>query len=44
MEKLGMKMEGILRGQLKIKGEFVDQKMYAILRDDIDSVNNRAKS
>lgn len=44
MEKLGMKMEGILRGQLKIKGEFVDQKMYAILRDDINSVNNRAKS
>ncbi|MFD2701203.1 GNAT family N-acetyltransferase [Paenibacillus shunpengii] len=40
MEKLGMKWEGILRGQLKMKGEFVDQRMYAILRDDFDSVNN----
>lgn len=39
MEKLGMRWEGILRGQLKMKGEFVDQRMYAILRDDFDRVN-----
>lgn len=34
MEKLGMKFEGILREQLKIKGTFTDQKMYSILKSD----------
>ncbi len=34
MEKLGMELEGILRKQLKIKGEFLDQRMYSILKDD----------
>jgi ribosomal-protein-alanine N-acetyltransferase len=34
MEKLGMKLEGILSEQLKIKGKFVDQRIYAILASD----------
>lgn len=34
MEKLGMKNEGLLRKQLKIKGVFLDQRMYAILREE----------
>lgn len=32
MKKLGMTFEGILREQLKVKGEFTDQKMFSILR------------
>ena len=36
MEKLGMTYEGTLRQQLKIKGEFIDQRMYSILRSDYD--------
>ncbi|MDT0125095.1 GNAT family protein [Paenibacillus sp. RRE4] len=35
MEKLGMVQEGVLRKQLKIKGVFTDQKMYARIRDDL---------
>jgi ribosomal-protein-alanine N-acetyltransferase len=35
MEKLGMKLEGILRKQLKIKNQYVDQKMYSIIKDDL---------
>lgn len=34
MEKLGMKLEGILRKQLKIKGTFIDQRLYSILKSD----------
>ncbi len=34
LEKLGMKYEGLLRQQLRIKGEFTDQKMYAVLKGD----------
>ncbi|OAB47042.1 GNAT family N-acetyltransferase [Paenibacillus antarcticus] len=34
LENVGMKFEGILRQQLKIKGEFIDQKMYAVLKSD----------
>jgi ribosomal-protein-alanine N-acetyltransferase len=37
MEKLGMKLEGILRQQLKIKGEFMDQRIYSILKDELES-------
>lgn len=37
MEKLGMKFEGILREQLKIKGIFVDQRIYSILKSDFES-------
>lgn len=37
MEKLGMKFEGTLRDQLKIKGKFVDQRMYSILKSDFES-------
>ncbi|MCM2996222.1 ribosomal-protein-alanine N-acetyltransferase [Paenibacillus favisporus] len=36
MEKLGMSFEGVLREQLKIKGQFVDQRMYSILRQDTE--------
>ncbi|GAB6992143.1 GNAT family N-acetyltransferase [Paenibacillus pini] len=32
MRKLGMTLEGTLREQLNIKGEFVDQLMFSILR------------
>ena len=35
MEKLGMSYEGLLRKQLKIKGVFTDQKLYARIRDDL---------
>ncbi|WP_427180779.1 GNAT family N-acetyltransferase [Paenibacillus sp. TC-CSREp1] len=35
MEKLGMVQEGLLRKQLKIKGVFTDQKLYALIRDDL---------
>ncbi len=35
LENIGMKFEGILRQQLKIKGEFIDQKMYAVLKGDL---------
>lgn len=34
MEKLGMVMEGVLRKQLKIKGEYLDQRMYSKLRSE----------
>lgn len=34
MEKLGLTFEGILRKQLKIKGVYTDQRMYAILKED----------
>lgn len=37
MEKLGMKLEGILREQLKIKGTFMNQKMYSILKSDYET-------
>ncbi|MFC5700376.1 GNAT family N-acetyltransferase [Cohnella faecalis] len=36
MQKLDMNFEGILREQLKIKGEYVNQKMYAILKRDFE--------
>jgi len=34
MIKLGMQFEGILRQQLKVKGKYTDQKMYAILKKE----------
>jgi [ribosomal protein S5]-alanine N-acetyltransferase len=34
MEKVGMKLEGILRQQIFVKGEYWDLKMYSILRED----------
>ena len=36
MEKLGLTFEGTLRKQLKIKGKFMDQKLYSILKDDYE--------
>lgn len=35
MQKLAMQFEGVLRGQIFIKGQFRDVKLYAILRTDI---------
>jgi ribosomal-protein-alanine N-acetyltransferase len=40
MEKLGMKLEGVLRKQLKIKGDFVDQNIYSIIRSDYESTRS----
>lgn len=40
MEKLGMQFEGVLRKQLKIKGQFIDQRMYSILKSDYESSLN----
>lgn len=37
MEKLGLTFEGLLRKQLKIKGKFMDQKLYSILRNEFVS-------
>lgn len=31
-----MSFEGVLREQLKIKGQFVDQRLYSILRQDTE--------
>ncbi|AOZ90841.1 GNAT family N-acetyltransferase [Paenibacillus crassostreae] len=44
MEKLGMKLEGILREQLKIKGTFMDQRLYSILKSDYVSTINKSSS
>lgn len=35
MQKIGMRFEGILRGQILVKGQFRDVKMYALLRTDL---------
>ena len=35
MEKCGMKKEGILRGRLYNKSEYVDVALYAVLRNDL---------
>ncbi|WP_136604871.1 GNAT family N-acetyltransferase [Paenibacillus dokdonensis] len=40
--KIGMTFEGILRRQLKIKGVFIDQKMYAILNSDFNELHEDA--
>ncbi|RCW39624.1 GNAT family N-acetyltransferase [Paenibacillus prosopidis] len=34
LEKLGMTYEGTLRSQLKIKGKFIDQRIYSVLRSN----------
>lgn len=34
LEKLGMTYEGTLRSQLNIKGKFIDQRIYSVLRSD----------
>ncbi|WP_438350712.1 GNAT family N-acetyltransferase [Paenibacillus sp. FA6] len=44
MEKLGMKLEGILREQLKIKGTFMDQRLYSILKSDFVGKFNEGSS
>lgn len=35
MKKVGMKEEGILREKFQIKGEFVDQIQFAMIRKDV---------
>lgn len=35
MEKVGMRKEGVLRGRLYNKGQYVDVALYAILRGDV---------
>jgi ribosomal-protein-alanine N-acetyltransferase len=35
MQKAGMKFEGILREQLKMKGKYKNQKMYSIIKNDL---------
>lgn len=35
MQKNGMKFEGLLRAQLKMKREFKNQKLYSIIKSDI---------
>lgn len=37
MEKIGLTFEGVLRKQLRIKGKFMDQKLYSILKDEFAS-------
>jgi len=37
MEKLGLTFEGVPRKQLKIKGKFMDQKMYSIFKAEFAS-------
>jgi ribosomal-protein-alanine N-acetyltransferase len=44
MEKLGMVYEGILREQLKIKGQFVDQKMYSVIKSDFEGYSKEGSS
>ncbi|MGF7050707.1 ribosomal-protein-alanine N-acetyltransferase [Paenibacillus sp. DS2015] len=34
MQKIGMEFEGLLREQLKMKGEYKTQKFYSIIRSD----------
>jgi ribosomal-protein-alanine N-acetyltransferase len=40
MEKNNMQFEGILREQLYIKGKFRDIKVYSILKEEFDKMNN----
>jgi ribosomal-protein-alanine N-acetyltransferase len=35
MQKCGMRYEGVARGRLRVKGKFMDLKMYALLKKDI---------
>ncbi|WP_206424290.1 GNAT family N-acetyltransferase [Cohnella candidum] len=34
MQKIGMKFEGVLRNQIKMKNEYKSQKLYSILRQE----------
>ncbi|WP_440117767.1 GNAT family N-acetyltransferase [Paenibacillus sp. QZ-Y1] len=38
MEKAGMKFEGVLRNFMRVKNELQDLKMYAILKEDFQSL------
>jgi len=35
MRKIGMKFEGILREQLKMKGKYINQKFYSLIKSDL---------
>ncbi len=44
LEKLGMRREGLLRSHLKIRGEWVDSHLYAILENEWSAENVRRGS
>jgi ribosomal-protein-serine acetyltransferase len=39
-ERLGFKLEGILRGRENLYGTFIDHAMYALLRSEFDAMGN----
>ena len=43
MEKCGMVKEGVLRQRLYNKGKYVDVALYAILRDDYETLKKQGK-
>ncbi|GIP43047.1 alanine acetyltransferase [Paenibacillus sp. J45TS6] len=42
MKKVGMQQEGILREKFQIKGEFVDQIQFAMIRKEVATRNKKA--
>lgn len=38
-ERLGFKLEGVLRAREQVNGAFIDHAMYALLRSDFDAAN-----
>jgi ribosomal-protein-serine acetyltransferase len=39
-ERLGFKLEGILRGRENLYGTFIDHAMYSMLRSEFDAVQS----
>jgi ribosomal-protein-alanine N-acetyltransferase len=39
MQKIGMKYEGLIREQLKIRGEYKNQKLYSLIKGDLYELN-----
>ncbi len=39
MQKIGMKLEGILREQLKMNGKYHNQKMYSLIKSDCKQID-----
>ena len=44
MQKCGLTQEGILRGRIMNKGEYIDTALYAILRSDWERLSGRHSS
>lgn len=44
MEKLGMRLEGVMRQYRVVKGQRIDMKMYAVLKDDPEAAIYRAEA